>query len=148
VVGSLIYSLVRVLLDLMATSHGDQAELQAEVLVLRRQVQVSRAPEHAGALESKRSDGSGGAARTDPAIGVGGFTGQAADRTWVASRIGASKVGNLSGSTTACPDPGGGGLLQRRHNLSSSGSTSLYMCIWRRAESRRRAALLSRPEPG
>ncbi len=39
-VGSLIYSLVRVLLDLMATSHGDQAELQAEVLVLRRQVQV------------------------------------------------------------------------------------------------------------
>jgi len=40
VVGSLIYSLVRVLLDLMATSHGDQAELQAEVLVLRRQVQV------------------------------------------------------------------------------------------------------------
>jgi len=40
VVGSLIYSLVRVLLDLMATSQGDQAELQAEVLVLRRQVQV------------------------------------------------------------------------------------------------------------
>ena len=39
-VGSLIYSLVRVLLDVMATSHGDQAKLQAEVLVLRRQVQV------------------------------------------------------------------------------------------------------------
>jgi hypothetical protein len=40
VVGYLIYSLVRVLLDLMATSQGDHAELQAEVLVLRRQVQV------------------------------------------------------------------------------------------------------------
>jgi putative transposase len=40
VVGSLLYSLVRVLLDVMATSHGDQAKLQAEVLVLRRQVQV------------------------------------------------------------------------------------------------------------
>lgn len=39
-VGSLLYSLVRVLLDVMATSHGDQAKLQAEVLVLRRQVQV------------------------------------------------------------------------------------------------------------
>jgi hypothetical protein len=40
VVGSLLYSLVRVLLNMMATSHGDQAKLQAEVLVLRRQVQV------------------------------------------------------------------------------------------------------------
>ncbi len=39
-VGSLIYSLLRVLLDALATSHGDQAELQAEVLALRRQVQV------------------------------------------------------------------------------------------------------------
>jgi hypothetical protein len=29
-----------VLLDVMGTSHGDQAKLQAEVLVLRRQVQV------------------------------------------------------------------------------------------------------------
>jgi hypothetical protein len=40
VVGSLIYSLLRVLLDALATSHGDQAGLQAEVLALRRQVQV------------------------------------------------------------------------------------------------------------
>ena len=39
-VGSLLYSLARVLLDVMATSPGDQAKLQAEVLVLRRQVQV------------------------------------------------------------------------------------------------------------
>lgn len=39
-VSSLIYSLLRVLLDLLATSHGDQAKLQAEVLALRRQVQV------------------------------------------------------------------------------------------------------------
>ncbi len=40
VVGSLIYSLLRVLLDALATKHGDQAELQAEVLALRRQAQV------------------------------------------------------------------------------------------------------------
>jgi putative transposase len=40
VVASLIYSLVRVLLDVFATAHGDQARLQAEVLALRRQVQV------------------------------------------------------------------------------------------------------------
>jgi putative transposase len=40
VVASLIYSLIRVLLDVVATSHGDQAKLQAEVLALRRQVQV------------------------------------------------------------------------------------------------------------
>lgn len=38
--GSLLYSLVRVLLDLFATSRMDQARLQAEVLALRRQVQV------------------------------------------------------------------------------------------------------------
>jgi hypothetical protein len=40
VVGSVIYSLLRFLLDALATSHGDRAELQAEVLALRRQVQV------------------------------------------------------------------------------------------------------------
>lgn len=39
-VGSLIYSILRALLDALTTSHGDQAELQAEVLALRRQVQV------------------------------------------------------------------------------------------------------------
>ena len=37
---SLVYSLLRTLLDVIATSHGDHARLQAEVLVLRRQVQV------------------------------------------------------------------------------------------------------------
>ena len=39
-VGSLIYSLVHLVLDLISTSRSDQAKLQAEVLVLRRQVQV------------------------------------------------------------------------------------------------------------
>ena len=39
-VASLVYSLIRVLLDVFATSRGDQAKLQAEVLALRRQVQV------------------------------------------------------------------------------------------------------------
>ncbi len=39
-VGSLLYSLLRFCLDVISTSHGDQAKLQAEVLVLRRQVQV------------------------------------------------------------------------------------------------------------
>ena len=38
--GTLLYSLVRFLLDVVATSHGDQAKLQAEVLALRRQIQV------------------------------------------------------------------------------------------------------------
>jgi hypothetical protein len=40
VVASLLYSLVRFLLDLVATSRADRAKLQGEVLVLRRQVQV------------------------------------------------------------------------------------------------------------
>jgi putative transposase len=40
VVGSLIYSLLRVLMDVLATRHADQAGLQAEVLALRRQIQV------------------------------------------------------------------------------------------------------------
>ena len=39
-VGSLQYSPVRFWLDVIATSHGDQTKLQAEVLALRRQVQV------------------------------------------------------------------------------------------------------------
>ena len=34
-VGLLLYSLVRFWLDVIATSHGDQAKLQAEVLVNR-----------------------------------------------------------------------------------------------------------------
>jgi hypothetical protein len=38
--GSLLYSLARVLLDVVATSHRNQAQLQSEVLALRRQVQV------------------------------------------------------------------------------------------------------------
>src|SRR3989442_16010460 len=42
VVVSLIYSLLRVLLDALATSHGDQAGLQAEGLALRRQVEVQQ----------------------------------------------------------------------------------------------------------
>jgi transposase len=40
VVAGLLYSLVRVLLDAIATSQQDQAKLHAEVLALRRQVQV------------------------------------------------------------------------------------------------------------
>ena len=40
VLPSLLYSLLHALLDVLATSHGDQAQLQAEVLALRRQVQV------------------------------------------------------------------------------------------------------------
>ena len=39
-VASLVYSLIRVLFDVMVTRRSDQAELQAEVLALRRQVQV------------------------------------------------------------------------------------------------------------
>ena len=56
-VGSLIYSLLRVLLDTLATNHGDQAKLQAEVLALRRQVQVLERQIKAGAMECRRSDG-------------------------------------------------------------------------------------------
>ena len=37
---SLLYSLTYLLLDVVATSRGDQSGLQAEVLALRRQVQV------------------------------------------------------------------------------------------------------------
>lgn len=40
VVASLVYSLIRVLMDVMVTRRRDQAGLQAEVLALRRQVQV------------------------------------------------------------------------------------------------------------
>ncbi len=39
-VASLLYSLLRVLFDVMVTSRSDHAQLEAEVLALRRQVQV------------------------------------------------------------------------------------------------------------
>jgi hypothetical protein len=56
VVGSFIYSLLRVLLEALATTHGDRAKLQAEVPDLLRQI------------DSSRSDGSRGIARTHPEI--------------------------------------------------------------------------------
>jgi putative transposase len=37
---SVVYSVLRLLLDIITTRHRDRAKLQAEVLVLRRQVQV------------------------------------------------------------------------------------------------------------
>jgi hypothetical protein len=37
---SMLYSLIRVVLDAIATSHHNEAKLRAEVLALRRQVQV------------------------------------------------------------------------------------------------------------
>jgi len=40
VLATTLYSILRVLLDAIATSQRDQAKLQAEVLALRRQVQV------------------------------------------------------------------------------------------------------------
>jgi putative transposase len=40
VLASVIYSLLRALVDVISTSWGDQAQLRAEVLALRRQVQV------------------------------------------------------------------------------------------------------------
>ena len=40
VIAATLYSILRILLDAIATSRRDQAKLQAEVLVLRRQVQV------------------------------------------------------------------------------------------------------------
>ena len=40
VVGSLIYSVVRVLVDVLAASHVDQANQQAGVLASKTQVQV------------------------------------------------------------------------------------------------------------
>jgi len=40
VMASMLYSLVRVVLDAIATSHSNEAKLRVEVLALRRQVQV------------------------------------------------------------------------------------------------------------
>jgi hypothetical protein len=37
---SMLYSLIGVVLDAIATSHSDGAKLRAEVLALRRQIQV------------------------------------------------------------------------------------------------------------
>ncbi|MHB8499746.1 MAG: hypothetical protein ACYDHE_02245 [Candidatus Acidiferrales bacterium] len=39
-VAYLVYSVIRILVDVMVTSRSDEPELQAEVLALRRQVQV------------------------------------------------------------------------------------------------------------
>ena len=39
---SMLYSLIRVVLDAIATSHHNEAKLRAEVLALRQQVQDGR----------------------------------------------------------------------------------------------------------
>lgn len=39
-VGSMLYSLARLCLDLIAIKHSEHSKLQCEVLALRRQVQV------------------------------------------------------------------------------------------------------------
>jgi hypothetical protein len=50
----MLYSLIRVVLDAIATSHSNEAELRAEVLALRRQVQVL--PGEGAASGRSRSD--------------------------------------------------------------------------------------------
>jgi hypothetical protein len=50
--GSMLYSLVRLSLDLIAINHGDHGKLQGEVLALRRQLQVLEPPDQASALDS------------------------------------------------------------------------------------------------
>jgi hypothetical protein len=37
---SMLYSLIRIVLDAIATGHSNEAKLRAEVLALRQQVQV------------------------------------------------------------------------------------------------------------
>ncbi len=68
------------------------------------------ARDQAGALESGRSPGSGSLERADPAIGQGGFTGEAGDGARLAPRIGAAEVGDLSGPAAAGPATGLGGV--------------------------------------
>jgi hypothetical protein len=46
---SMLYSLVRVVLDAIATSHSNEAKLRVEVLALRRQVQRGRGICHSNA---------------------------------------------------------------------------------------------------
>ncbi len=88
---SLIYSLLRVLPDVLATSHGDQARL-AEVLALRTSGPGSREADQAGSLEPGRSDGSGGTARTHSEIGLGRLAGETGDGARLALRVGATEV--------------------------------------------------------
>ncbi len=56
-VGSLIYSLLRAVLEVLVTSRADQAKLQAEVLVLRHHVQVLDTHGHREGLLDKAAAG-------------------------------------------------------------------------------------------
>jgi len=102
VVASLLYSLVRVLIDVMVTRRSDQADLQAEVLALRRQVQVLERqikrvrwnPADRMILAALR--------RQAPAShGLGGTAGQTRDRARLAPSIGVPEVDGLSRSAQA-----------------------------------------------
>ena len=69
---SLLYSLLRALLDVLATNRGDQAQLQAEVLALRRQVQVLERQIKPVRWTPGDRMLNGGATRSPPQIGMGG----------------------------------------------------------------------------
>src|SRR5258708_5291967 len=63
----------------------------------------SREADQAGALETRRSDGSGGVARAHSEIGLGGTAGETGDGARLAPRTGAKEVGSLSGPTAPWP---------------------------------------------
>ena len=100
---SLIYSLVRVLVDLIAVRRSDQAQLGAKVLVLRCQVQVLERqmmrvrwrPGDRMIMAAMRNHFSRSA--------WAGIAGQAGDGACLASGIGAPEVGGLSQPAVARP---------------------------------------------
>ena len=96
---SLIYSLLRVLLDAIATSRRDRAKLEAEVLALRRQVQVLE-------RRIKRVRWSAGdrmvmaaLARAALAFGVGRPARSSGNRARLAPGIGAPEMGRIQGTS-------------------------------------------------
>src|SRR5436189_159538 len=82
--------------DVLATNRGDQAKLQAEVLALRPSPRTREA-DQAGALASRRSDGSGGPPRTHLGRGKAGNGSLCRSKfSWLFGRWSAMRVRPLS----------------------------------------------------
>jgi hypothetical protein len=92
---SMLYSLIRLVLDAIATSHSNEAKLRAEVLASRRQVQVLE--RQIKRMRWEPGDrmilaNSAGAVAT---LGLGFVVGTARDCAGLASRTGSTALGSI-----------------------------------------------------
>jgi len=113
VVGFLLYSLLRLLLDVLATKPWWPGQPAGRSAGPTASGPDSGEADQAGALETRRSDGRGGVARTHSEIGLGGRAGETGDRLSPFSTPTAWTGCGWLTSVTGCHPPPIRGPLQR-----------------------------------